>query len=240
MPVYEVLKGVLWTKFDEDYGSIPIAWVPHTLSDEILFSVALRGMSVFSSRPTNISYSKMLATIPFPEYELFSVSTVLYESSESRGGFDINLISVLIPQVIMENAWLDLRQIQGIFQKYFGIYEGHPIKNTHKEAVVKELAKSIDDILKRKIQVINEGEKIRDQLYRYLDSYLVTSRTKAEQQLIVTRVQTLIRSLDRVLEAGDHDRIQEALDQMTYILEQGFDDEIIFMYQGAFTQFIQI
>jgi len=238
--MYEVLTGVMWTKFDEDYGSIPVAWVPRDLSDEILFSVALRGMSVFSSRPSNISYSKMIATIPFPEYEFFSVSTVLYETSESRGGFDINLISVLIPQVIMENAWLDLRQIQGVFQKYFGIYEGRPIENNLKKAVVEEIANAIDDILQRKIQVINEGEKIRNQLYRYLDSYLVTSRTKVEQQLITTRVQTLIRSLDRVLEAGDHDRIQEALEQMTYILEQGFDDEIIFMYQGAFTQFIQI
>jgi ribosomal protein S20 len=236
---FKIVKGVVWTKFDEDKGPTPVAWVPETLSDEILFSVSLRGMSVFSNRPSNISYAKMIATLPFPEYESFSVSTVLYEAAETRrGGFDINLVTVLIPQLIMENSWLDIRQIQGIFSKYFAPWDGRPVND--REKIITGVALAIDDILGRKFEMIEEGEKARDQLNNYLDSYLVTSRSQSEQQLIRTRVKTLIQSLDRVLEAGDHERIQEALNQLSFILNQGFEDELILAYQGAFSHFLQI
>ncbi|MFW9856457.1 MAG: hypothetical protein ACFFFG_15500 [Candidatus Thorarchaeota archaeon] len=236
---FRIVKGVVWTKFDEEMGPVPVAWVPDTLSEEILFSVSLRGMSVFSSRPSNISYAKMIATLPFPEYEFFSISTVLYEVSESlRGGFDINLVTVLIPQLIVENAWLDIRQIQGIFRKYFAPWDGRPVND--KEKIITGVALAIDDILCRKFEMIEEGEKVRDQLNNYLESYLVTSREENDQQLIKTRVKTLIQSLDRVLIAGDHERIQEALDQLNYILNEGFEDELIIAYQGAFSHFLQI
>jgi hypothetical protein len=222
---YLVLKGVLWTKFEDIKGVLPIAWTPENLSDEIQFSVSLRGMSALSSRPPYISYSKMLVTIPFPEYELFSISTILYETSEtSRGGFDINLISILIPSLLIENAWVDIRQIQAVFQEYFETYHGKPVEN--KAVVVENVAKAVDTILQRKLKVIDEGEKIREQLKRFLDSYLVTSRSKEERDLIRTRIKTLIRSLDRVLEAGDHIRIQKALERMIFILDQEFKDEI--------------
>ena len=136
---YKALVGAVWTTFDEIQGAIPSSWTPQSLSDELLFNISLRGISVFSNRPNNTSYSKMHATIPFPEYEAFSISTVLYEVSETnRGGFNINLVSVLIPQVIMEMAWIDLRQIQAVFSKYFEEYKGEPILD--KNIVIKDLA----------------------------------------------------------------------------------------------------
>jgi hypothetical protein len=234
---YKVLKGALWTKFDDIKGSQPLVWTPKSLTDEILFSVSLRGMSVFSSRPSNISYSKMFTTIPFPEYEFFSVSTIIYETSEEvRGEFSINLISILVPSFLMENAWIDLRQIQAVFQEYFAHYEGQPILN--KSGVIEKVAKSIDIILDRKLKVIDEGEKIRDQLSKYLDSYLITSRSKAERELIQARIKTLIQSLDRVLEAGDHTRIQRAFERMNFILEQELEDEFVTIYRNTFNQFI--
>ena len=235
---YKILVGVVWTTFDDIKGGMPVAWTPKSLSDELLFCISLRGMSVFSSRPENMSYSKMPATIPFPEHELFSICTVLYETSETdRGGFSINLVSILIPQVVIEMAWIDLRQIQAIFTKYFEYYTGEPIP--HKKALIKEIALETDLVLKRKLKVINEGEKIREHLTKYLDSYLVSSLTLDEQKLIHTRVVTLIRLLDRVLEAGDNERIQRALDRMSFILEQELSDEIIVMYQQTFSDLVQ-
>ncbi|MFX1515863.1 MAG: hypothetical protein ACFFC6_06110 [Promethearchaeota archaeon] len=235
---YKILVGVVWTTFDDIRGGMPVEWTPRSLSDELLFSVSLRGMSVFSSRPNHISYSKMPATIPFPEHELFSMCTVLYETSETnRGGFSINLVSILIPQVIMEMAWIDIRQIQAIFSKYFEFYGGEPIP--HKKALMEEIAHETDLILKRKLKVINGGEKIREHLTKYLDSYLVSSLTLDEQKLIHTRVITLMRLLDRVLEAGDNERIQRALDRMSFILEQELSDEIIVMYQQSFSDLVE-
>ncbi len=229
---YKVLIGAIWTKFDDIRGGMPSAWTPKELSDELLFSVSLRGMSVFSSRPNHISYSKMPATIPFPEYELFSISTVLYESSETdRGGFSINLVSILMPQVIMEMSWIDLRQIQALFTKFFENYQGEPI--THKEALINEIAYETDLILQRKLKIINEGEKIRDHLSKYLDSYLVSSLEEDEERLIQTRIKTLIQLLDRVLEAGDNEKIQRSLDRMNFILEQELSDDLINLYQQA-------
>ncbi len=236
---YVVLRGAIWTEFDEHRGANPVASTPNQLSDEIVFSISLRGMSVFSSRPTNISYSKMIATIPFPEYELFSVSTVLYEYSEgSRGGFTINLISILIPAFFMQNSWVDLRQIQAILQQYFATYEGAPVED--KEAVITAIASAIDKILQRKLEVINQGEKIRTQLNHYLDSYHVLSLKQEEQQLIKTRVTTLILLLDRVLEAGDNDRIQRAIQRMNFILEQELSEELIMMYQQSLSRLITL
>ena len=236
---YVVLRGAIWTEFDEVHGAIPVASTPNQLTDEIVFSISLRGMSVFSSRPTNISYSKMIATIPFPEYEVFSVSTVLYEYSEdSRGGFKINLISILIPALFMENSWVDLRQIQAIFQQYFSSYEGAPVKD--KLAVITSIASAIDVILQRKLDIIEQGEKIRTQLSHFLDSYHVLSLEQEEQQLVKTRVSTLILLLDRVLEAGDYERIQRALQRMNFILEQELSEELIMMYQQSLSRLVTL
>lgn len=235
---YKILVGIVWTTFDDVRGGMPVEWTPKSLSDELLFGISLRGMSVFSSRPNHVSYSNMPATIPFPEHELFSICTVLYETSEtSRGGFSINLVSVLIPQVVMEMAWIDLRQIQAIFKKYFEYYNGEPIP--HKKALLKEIAHETDLVLKRKLKVIDEGEKIREHLTKYLDSYLVSSLNIDEQRLIHTRVLTLMRLLDRVLEAGDNERIQRALDRMSFILEQELSDDLISMYQQTISDLVQ-
>ncbi len=236
---YVVLRGAIWTEFDEVRGAKPVASTPNHLTDEVIFSISLRGMSVFSSRPSNISYSKMIATIPFPEYEVFSVSTVLYEYSEaSRGGFNINLISILIPAFFMENSWVDLRQIQAIFQQYFASYEGAPVED--KLAVITALASAIDVILQRKLDIINQGEKIRSQLNHFLESYHVLSLVQEEQQLVKTRVNTLILLLDRVLEAGDYERIQRALQRMNFILEQELSEELIMMYQQSLSRLITL
>ncbi len=157
MSQYHILAGALWTEFDEVRGSIPTVWTPESLSDELLFSVSLRGMSVFRNRPDRISYSNMFATIPFPEFEVVSISTVLYETSENtENGFGINLVTLLIPQVLMESAWIDLRQIHEFFLQYFDSYTGEPIPN--KNQILEEIAYSADTILQRKIEVIDEGE----------------------------------------------------------------------------------
>ena len=233
---YKILIGAIWTHFDELRGATPLVYEPADLSDEIKFSVSLRGMSVFSSRPSNISYSNMIATLPFPEYELFSISTVLYEASNGRGGFNIHLISLLVPQVIMENAWIDLRQLQAIFGKHFARYQGEPIPD--KKRVLSELAYATDEILQRKLQIIDEGVRIREQFSKYLKSYLVTSLSDDEQRLVQTRVKTLVLLLDRVLEAGDNEQIQRALERMNFILQQELSDDIIGMYQQTIAHLI--
>ncbi|MFX0013326.1 MAG: hypothetical protein ACFFB2_02330 [Promethearchaeota archaeon] len=236
---YKILIGVVWTTFDDIRGGMPEVWTPKTLSDELLFSISLRGMSVFSSRPDHISYSKMPASIPFPEHELYSLCTMLYETSETnRGGFSINLVSILLPQVIMEMAWIDLRQIQAVFTKFFEYYQGEPI--LHKKTLIEEIAHETDLILRRKLKVINEGTRIREHLTKYLDSYLVSSLTLDEQKLIHTRVNTLMILMDRVLEAGDNERIQRALDRMNFILEQELSDELVVMYQQSISDLIKL
>ena len=236
---FHVLVGALWTEFDNIRGSIPTVWVPESLSDELLFSVSLRGMSVFSNRPDRrISYSKMFATIPFPEYEVVSISTVLYEASESvDSGFSVNLVSILIPQFLMESAWIDLRQIQAVFQQFFETYAGEPIPD--KKRVIQEVSYAIDSILRRKLEVISEGEKMREHLSKYLESYLVSSMNSDEQHIVRLRIKTLLILLDRVLEAGNLDMIQRALEKMSFILEQELSDELIAMYQNSLAQLIQ-
>lgn len=237
MSQYQILTGAVWTEFDEIRGSVPTVWTPESLSDELLFSVSLRGMSVFSNRPDRISYSNMFATIPFPEFETVSISTVLYETSENTdNGFGINLVTLLIPQVLMESAWIDLRQIQAIFQQYFDSYNGEPM--TNKNQILEEIARSADTILQRKIEVIAEGEKIRNHFSNYLNSYLFTSMNSDERHIIQMRVKTLIILLDRVLEAGNLDKIQKALERMSFILEQELSDEIIAIYQNSLANLI--
>ncbi|MHA2173215.1 MAG: hypothetical protein ACXACP_09195 [Candidatus Hodarchaeales archaeon] len=237
MKDYIVLRGAIWTEFDELRGANPIASTPANLSEEIKFTISLRGMSVFSSRPTNISYSKMIATIPFPEYEFFTVSTVLYEYSEnSRGGYKINLISMLIPALFMQNSWVDLRQIQAVFQQYFATYEGAPVSD--KLTVISAVATAVDMILQRKLEIINQGEIIRSNLNKYLESYHVLSLKEEERSLIKTRVRTLIQLLDRVLEAGNNERIQRALLKMNFVLEQELSEELVMLYQKSLTSLI--
>ncbi|MFX0086561.1 MAG: hypothetical protein ACFFAU_12895 [Candidatus Hodarchaeota archaeon] len=238
MSQYHVIAGALWTEFDNIRGSIPSVWTPETLSDEVLFSVSLRGMSVFSNRPENISYSKMFATIPFPEYEVVSISTVLYETLENTEiGFGINLISILLPQMLMETSWIDLRQIQAVFQQYFETYTGEPILD--KKRIIQEVAYIIDTLIQRKLELITEGEKIREHLSKYMDSYLVTSLNSSEEHIVRLKIKTLLILLDRVLEAGNLDKIQRALERMSYVLEQELSDELISMYQNALAQLTQ-
>ncbi|MHA2096506.1 MAG: hypothetical protein ACW98F_17945, partial [Candidatus Hodarchaeales archaeon] len=138
----------------------------------------------------------------------------------------------------MENSWVDLRQVQAIFQQYFASYEGAPVDD--KLAVITALASAIDVILQRKLDIIDQGEKIRTQLNHFLDSYHVLSLEREEQQLVKTRVSTLILLLDRVLEAGDYERIQRALQRMNFILEQELSEELIMMYQQSLSRLITL
>lgn len=237
LTAYKILLGALWTEFDEVKGAVPIAWTPEVLTDEIMFSVSLRGMSVFGSRPTNISYSKMLATIPFPEYEMFSVSTVLFEVSEkNRGGQMINLISLLIPSFLMESAWIDLRQIQGIFQRFFEAYGGEPVFN--KQGVLEDITEAADRLLYEKINVNMAGEKVRGVVDSYLQSYHVNMLSKEEHKLLEVRLKTLILLLNKIFEAGEHDRIQKVLSRINYILENELSEELVGMYRETLTQLI--
>jgi ribosomal protein S20 len=75
-------------------------------------------------------------------------------------------------------------------------------------------------------------------LNEYLDSYHVLSLKEQEQQLVKTRVRTLIQLLDRVLEAGDNDRIQRAILRMNFILEQELSEELIMMYQQSLSKLV--
>ncbi len=240
MHEYKVLIGAVWSEFDILKGSIPSAWTPQEhLTDEILFSVSLRGMSVFSNRPENISYSRMYATLPFPEFEAVAVCTVLYEADIStQQGFGVNLISILLPQVLMEMAWIDLRQIQGVFQEYFEPYQGAPVPD--KGAVLRQVASEIDLILQRKLNVLKLGEKIRQNLSDYLDSYHISSLPQEEQYIVHTRISAMLQLLDRVLEAGNHARIQRALERMSFILEQELNEELIVTQNKTLAQLIQI
>lgn len=235
-----MLLGAIWSEFDVLKGSIPSAWTPKKdLSDEILFSVSLRGMSVFSNRPENYSYSRMYATLPLPEFESVAVCTVLYEADvQQEKSFGINLISILIPQVLMEMAWIDLRQIQGVFQEYFEPYQGFPVPD--KEAVLRQVASEIDLILERKLNVLRLGEKIRQNLSDFLDSYHLTSLPEEEQYILNTRIHMMLQLLDRVLEAGNHTRIQRALEKMSFILEQELNEELIITQNKTLAQLIHV
>ncbi|MHA1214745.1 MAG: hypothetical protein ACTSPG_05575 [Candidatus Hodarchaeales archaeon] len=238
MTKYKVIMGSLWTEFDEIKGSIPVQWVPESLTEEILFSVALRCMSVFSCKPADASYSKMLATVPFPEYDLFSISTILFEDYEqNRGGYKINLISILIPAFLMESSWIDIRQIQGVFQQYFNDYNGEHL--TNKAIILKNVALAVDNILKKKLEVIYAGEEVKEVVDSYLHSYHVNSLNADEKQLLVARLRTLLELLNRVLEAGDNERIHRAISRMNYVLEHELSEEpLVTMYSEALIQLI--
>ena len=136
----------------------------------------------------------------------------------------------------MQNSWVDLRQVQAIFAQYFSDYEGAPVID--KQAVVTAVATAVDMILQRKMEIINQGEKMRMLFNHYLDTYHVLSLREEEQHLIKTRVKTLIQLLDRVLEAGDNDRIQRALEKMNFVLEQELNEELVMLYQKSLNQLI--
>ncbi|MHA1975232.1 MAG: hypothetical protein ACTSW1_19755 [Candidatus Hodarchaeales archaeon] len=238
MTKYKVIMGSLWTEFDEIKGAIPVQWVPESLTEEILFSVSLRCMSVFSCKPADSSYSKMLATIPFPEYDFFSISTILFEDcTQKRGGYKINLVSILIPAFLMESSWIDIRQIQGVFQQYFNDYSGEHF--TNKAILLENVTLAVDNILKKKLKVIYAGEEIKEVVDNYLHSYHVDSLGTHEKQLLVARLTTLLHLLNRVLEAGDNERIHRAISRMNYVLEHELSEEpLLTMYSEALTQLI--
>ena len=122
-------------------------------------------------------------------------------------------------------------------QQYFAAYEGAPVKD--KEAVISAVATAVDMILQRKLDIINQGELMRANLNQYLESYHVLSLKEEERNLIETRVRTLIQLLDRVLEAGNHERIQRALLRMNFVLEQELSEELVMLYQESLTRLIK-
>ena len=59
-----------------------------------------------------------------------------------------------------------------------------------------------------------------------------------EKFLIKTRVKTLIQLLDRVLEAGNNERIQRALEKMNFVLKQELNEELVMLYQDSLSRLV--
>ena len=51
-------------------------------------------------------------------------------------------------------------------------------------------------------------------------------------------MKTLIQLLDRVLEAGNNERIQRALEKMNFVLEQELNEELVMLYQDSLTRLV--
>lgn len=95
-----------------------------------------------------------------------------------------------------------------------------------KEAFLNYIANDIDKILYRK----REGETLKNHLTNYLNSYFFSLLSYDEALLLQTRIDTILQLLDRVMKAGDLEKIERSLRRLTFLLEQELQDELVYKY----------
>ena len=104
--------------------------------------------------------------------------------------------------------------------------------------MLEDITEAADRLLYEKINVNMAGEKVRGVVDSYLQSYHVDMLSKEEHKLLEVRLKTLMLLLNKIFEAGEHDRIQKVLSRINYILENELSEELVGMYRETLTQLI--
>lgn len=220
---YNLIIGVLWSIFVKSHGPTPTIWTPRGLSEELLFIVPIRSMSTFSSEIYNLPNKFLLSVIPFPEFDLYSISDAFYiEDEDYDREHQVNLISLFLPMNLIDSPWMDVLHIQGIFRRHLKNFQEKKISE-NKIKALRNLAKEMDEILQCK----KEGAVLKNYLDKYLDSYFFTEFCSEEQQQVQLKIVAILRLLDRVFLAGDITNITPSLNGISFILEQELHDDLI-------------
>lgn len=225
--------GAIWTSFDEQQGPKPQFWTPSTISEDLLFNVSLRAMSIYTGQPADIM-NTYFSVIPLPEHNISILSTIFYEPREDkRGKFAINLVSLLIPIEFLSINGIDQRQLQAIFVEHLNMYKGSIIEN--KENLLYSIALEAENLLVQKLALIKEADKLKENLGKYLESYIFQSMNSDDRYFLSLRIDTFFDLLDKSFQAGNVKKIKSIFDQLIFLLEQGLDDELV----NLLTQTIQ-
>ncbi len=114
----DLVKGLLYSIFDEKIGPVPFAWMPADLNKEMLEKITMTVM--------NLSYSmntvpKELATIPVPGTEMNAlVKYLMFEDKTRRGGVGKATLILLFDAVYDSIYYKYFKYIDDIFSRLAG------------------------------------------------------------------------------------------------------------------------
>ena len=93
----DLIKGIVYVKFDENVGPTPVAYVPETLAPEFLNIINMKCTSVFAGEDGLVPES--IAMVPIPSQNLNGLIKCLTIKDENlRGGANDASITVLIKE----------------------------------------------------------------------------------------------------------------------------------------------
>ncbi|HUX98145.1 MAG TPA: Rab family GTPase [Candidatus Deferrimicrobium sp.] len=84
----ELIKGIIYSQFDDKAGPIPIVWVPSNISDELKNLISLKTINILAGDSEEIPES--LAFIPFPSLNLKGLVKFIEIQDETRRGRTID------------------------------------------------------------------------------------------------------------------------------------------------------
>ena len=92
--VRSLIKGIIYSKFDEKIGPTSVSWRPNDVSSEIRDVISLKSISILIGENTTIPDS--LAIIPFPSLNLKSLIKIGKFNDENRRGGSVDFSLAVI------------------------------------------------------------------------------------------------------------------------------------------------
>jgi small GTP-binding protein len=160
----ELISGLLYTKFDDVLGPMPVSWIPPHISEEIRMKVCIKTLTMLAGEENAIPES--LVIIPFPSINFKGIIKYFkWDDKTKRGGEAYAGVILLFKEVD------DL-----IFYKYLKNLEGKFEEITQKIMDLERINESIDKI---QLEIFNFQETVSNTLEDLRISELAVPKTEA-------------------------------------------------------------
>ncbi|MHA1263863.1 MAG: Rab family GTPase [Candidatus Helarchaeota archaeon] len=141
-----LIKGIVFSKFDEKKGPIPVAWHPATLPLELREVVSLKSINILAGEKGMVP--KSLALIPFPLYNIKGIiKTIEIPDWKHRGGHVDSSITLLFDAADDLIFYKYLKYFEPVFEKAAKKIQQLPHKSEFNK-ILEHFQKEISEILK--------------------------------------------------------------------------------------------
>ncbi|MDD1779151.1 MAG: GTP-binding protein [Candidatus Helarchaeota archaeon] len=113
----EIIKGIVFSQFNEKFGPTAIVWIPATLSNQVKDLVSMKSISIMAGEGGQVP--KGLTIVPFPSINLKGlIKSFEVRKDECRGGYVDCAITLLFNEVNDLIFYKYISNFEAVFEEF--------------------------------------------------------------------------------------------------------------------------
>jgi len=144
--VQDLITGIVYTQFDDEKGTNPIAWVPSDLSEKVRMLAGIKSISLLTGEGDFIP--KSLVILPFPSLQLKAlVKFIKWDDETRRGGYARSSITLLFNEEDDLIFYKYLNELEKTCQRCAKRLIKHEVRRVDKTKLVEAIKAIYEDLV---------------------------------------------------------------------------------------------